>query len=414
MIYLDFAATTPPLQEVQEAMLEVYRAELGNPSSLHTPGQLAKQKVAQARDQVARLINADPEEVIFTSGGTESNNTVMHVFQGKNIAISAIEHPSVTASAQAYAGTLTQLPVDQWGFVRHAEIPANTDLVSIMLANNEVGSVQNLAGICKTIKSGRGGAIVVGDANRESPDQFVKITTPTVENSQRSVVENTTENTLYVHTDATQAIGKIPVDVKALGVDYLTFSAHKIGGPVGVGALFVRRGAPYCPLILGGHQENGRRAGTTNTASIVGLGVAAGLTTTNKTWQSYDTRVRTLRDWLKAQIIQQIPHVRLNSPTTNDLPHILNVSFAGAEGEAVQLYLDLADIAVSTGSACAAGSLEPSPVMMAIHHDAEVAHGSVRFSLGLNTTRAELEQLLQVLPGIVQRLQGISTVNLDA
>ena len=133
MIYLDFAATTPPLQEVQEAMLEVYRAELGNPSSLHTPGQLAKQKVAQARDQVARLINADPEEIIFTSGGTESNNTVMHVFQGKNIAISAIEHPSVAASAQAYAGTITQLPVDQCVFVRHAEIQANKDLVSIML-----------------------------------------------------------------------------------------------------------------------------------------------------------------------------------------------------------------------------------------------------------------------------------------
>ena len=210
-----------------------------------------------------------------------------------------------------------------------------------------------------------------------------------------------------------QALGKIHIDVKQLGVDYLTLSAHKIGGPLGVGALYVKHGAPLTPLIIGGHQENNRRAGTSNTLGIIGFGAAAKHAWDNWTCKLYAAQVQPLRDQLRARILQEIPHSYCNSPTENCLPNILNMSFAAAEGESIQLYLDLAGIMVSTGSACAAGDTKPSHVLMATKHDAEVAHSSIRFSLGLETTQTDIDRVMQVLPGIIKQLQSISTVKLE-
>lgn len=466
--YLDYAATSPLLPAVKAAMLEAYGEELGNASSLHSAGQKAKFMLEEARVRVARLINAEPEEIIFVSGGTEANNTVMHIFAGQQIAVSAIEHPSIMTSGKYYAGNLEIMPVDTEGRINLNQIPLSANLISVMLANNEIGTIQPIQEMMQHIRA-------MSSKPREwaeSSESHVKFTTFDVENSQNSVVKNTTtrpedmeesvvkitteqskndkkehvkfttlshnedqknvvKNTTFsqitavnsvvkitttaqklpfVHTDATQALGKIPIDVKALGVDYLTVSAHKIGGPVGIGALYVRKGAPFTPLMLGGHQEEGRRAGTANVAAAVGFGMAAKLAYEQKTWQTYNTRVRSLRDKLKSDILTAVPQAIVNTPQDNTLPHILNLSFPAVEGEAVQLYLDLAGVMVSTGSACAAGDLAPSPVMMALRHDAELAHGSVRFSLGLDASEATIDYVMRVLPEIIHKLQGISTI----
>lgn len=219
-------------------------------------------------------------------------------------------------------------------------------------------------------------------------------------------------NTICFHSDATQALGKVKIDVKALGVDYLTMSAHKIGGPIGVGALYVRKGVPFRPLILGGHQENRRRAGTSNVVVAAGFGAAAAWCFQQKSHQQW-AKVQELRNYLAERILAEVPHSSLNSPLEGSLPNILNVSFAAAEGESIQLYLDFEGISVSTGSACAAGDLQPSPVLMATRGDAEVAHSSVRFSLGLDTTKADLDYVMTILPGIIRRLQGISTIKIQ-
>lgn len=372
MTYLDYAATTPPLPVVREKMLEVMNLELGNASSLHTPGHHASAIIEDARAEVARLINADPSEIIFTSGGSEANNTVSNIFAEQDVATSAIEHPSVLESLKARAKTCRIIDVNQQGFVDPADIPENVNLVSVMLANNELGSIQPITEISKRCKN---------------------------------------YNT-FLHSDATQALGKIHIDVKELGVDYLTISAHKIGGPIGVGALYVRKGAPYKPLIIGGHQENKRRAGTSNTLLIAGFGAAAKFAREQKTVDQY-RNVAKLRNQLAERILKEVPYSSLNSPLENCLPNILNASFQAAEGESIQLYLDAEEnVIVSTGSACAAGDIQPSHVLMATRHDAEVAHSSIRFSLGLATTQADIDHVMTALPKIVTRLQGISTIKI--
>lgn len=379
-VYLDYAATTPLLPEARTAMLEVLDGNYGNASSLHAPGHAAREIVESARKQVAQLIGADPSEIIFTSGGSEANNTVMEIFRGQKVAVSSIEHPSVIEAAKSRAQEVTLLPVDKDGRVQTENIPDDAALVSVMLANNELGTVEPVTEIVKCCK----------------------------------------KHNILMHSDATQALGKIHIDVKELGVDYLTISAHKIGGPIGVGALYVRKGAPFESLIKGGHQENGRRAGTTNTAAIAGFGAAAQWCLQNQSWEKWQA-VAKLRNLLCQRILTEVPYSSCNGfarcvyaqdGTPNTLPNILNMSFQAAEGESIQLYLDIEGIIISTGSACAAGDLQPSHVIMATCGDAEVAHSSIRFSLGLDTTKNDIEQVMQVLLGIVARLQGISTVKI--
>lgn len=371
-VYLDYAATAPLLPSVRAAMVEAMMAGYGNASALHSAGHAAEVAIEQARAQIAQLINASPEEIIFTSGGSEANNTVAEIFRNQKVAVSAIEHPSVLKAMEMRACECKIIPVDHDGRVNPETIPTDVDLISIMLANNELGTLEPIAEITKYCK----------------------------------------KHNILLHTDATQAVGKIKVDVKALGVDYLTLSAHKFGGPIGIGALYVRRGAPYSPLILGGHQEHNRRAGTSNVVNIIGFGVAAAWCSDNQSYKKYAEVVRPLRDELKDRILQTVSYSSCNSPAAGCLPNLLNMSFQAAEGESIQLYLDAEGIMVSTGSACASGDIQPSHVLMATTGDAEVAHSSIRFSLGLDTTQADIDRVIAVLPGVIQRLQGISTIKI--
>ncbi len=395
--YLDHAATSPLLPEVKAAMIEAIDADFGNASALHQAGHRAKLKTEEARAEVAKLINADPSEIIFTSGGSEANNTVTNIFAGQTIAVSAIEHPSLLESAKAHADHFIELPVDERGMVQLGALmtSARPNLLSIMLANNETGVLV--------------GDIVSSETPASSPSLRVSLAHILPVGKMSS---SKTTSPTYLHSDCTQALGKLPIDVKKLNVDYLTISAHKIGGPTGIGALYVKKGAPYKPLLLGGHQESRRRAGTSNILGIIGFGTAAKLTRERQTWQIYEQKIRPLRDQLARRILADVPYSSLNTPLGCSLPNILNVSFQAAEGESIQLYLDLENIAVSTGSACAAGDAKPSHVLMATRHDAEVAHSSVRFSLGLDTTKEDVDRVLAVLPGIVRRLQGISTIKI--
>lgn len=382
MIYLDYAATSPLLPEVKARMKELIDSDFGNASALHSPGQLARSIIEEARVEVAKLINAEPCEIVFTSSGSEANNTVISHYAGKKMAVSAIEHPSVLETAKVRNEKLLRIiPVDRWGVVRVARIPLDAKLVSVMLANNELGTIEPIQEIIEHCKQ--------PPKNLKAGEKPPKT---------------------FIHTDATQAIGKIPVDVKALAVDYLSFSAHKIGGPLGVGVLYIKKGAPMSPLIYGGHQENKLRAGTSNVLGIAGLGTAAKFTREQKTWLDYDKKIRPLRDLLRTRILEEVPYSSTNTPATGCLPNLLNMSFQAAEGESTQLYLDAAGIAVSTGSACASGDIEPSHVLMATWNDAEVAHSSIRFSLGLNTTKTDIDTVVRQLARIIKQLQSISTV----
>ncbi|RYC74725.1 cysteine desulfurase family protein [Candidatus Nanosyncoccus alces] len=381
MVYLDYAATSPLLPEVMKAMHQAETRFFANASALHTPGHLAMNQIEHTRELLARLINAEPEEIIFTSGASESNNTVIRTFEGHQIETSPLEHHSIIETAQEYRGE--KLP----------------KLYSYMLVNNEIGEVLNLAGVVE--RAGRDKVI-------DCPEMFDK------KNGWGKPLVAVKKGA-YVHSDLTQALGKMPIDVKALGADYATFSAHKIGGPVGVGALYVRKGVPLKPLIIGGNQENKRRGGTYNTVGIVGFGAALEYVLREKTWKKYDTTIRDLRDELAERILAEIPGSSLNTDLTPgvSLPNILNASFQAAEGESIQLYLDAEEIVVSTGSACAAGDTKPSHVLMAKTGDAEVAHSSIRFSFGLENTKEDVEAVMRVLPGIIERLQQISTIAAD-
>ncbi len=349
MVYLDNAATVPLLPSVRKAMHETEEKLFANASALHTPGHLAMNKIEECRAVLAELIGAEPNEIIFTSGATESNNTVIRTFEGHQIECSPLEHHSIFEATRVYKGN--KLP----------------KLYSYMLYNNETGE---------------------------------KLEFPILDNES------------FLHSDLTQALGKVEINVNRLGLDYATFSAHKIGGPIGVGALYVRSGVPFKPLLIGGNQEHKRRGGTYNTVGIAGFLAALEYVRDNKTWEIYDESIRKLRDTLANHILAKIPGSSLNTDVRRgrSLPNILNVSFKAAEGESIQLYLDSEGIIVSTGSACAAGDIKPSHVLMAKTGDAEIAHSSIRFSFGLDNTMADVERVMEVLPGVIDRLQKISTI----
>lgn len=370
MVYLDYSATSPLLPEAKSAMLDAVSLN-GNASALHTPGHLAMNVVEEAREEIAKLINAKPEEILFTSGGTESNNTVTNIFAGQNVAVSAIEHPSLLESAKLRCKS-TIIPVDKDGRIKTLEDScSNVSLVSIMLANNEIGTINDI----------------------------------------KKLAERAHKSGALFHTDATQALSKIKIDVKNLDVDYMTISAHKIGGPVGIGALYIKNGAPFKPLIIGGHQERGKRAGTYQVVNIAGFGAAAKYANDCKTWEIFESKIHPLKNLLAKRILEEIPYSSVNGSLQSSLPNILNCSFEAAEGESIQLYLDAeGDIIVSTGSACASGDGKPSHVIMATRNDAEIAHSSVRFSFGLDSTEEDVNHVMKYLPGIVKRLQGISTL----
>jgi cysteine desulfurase len=368
--------------EVIEVMLLYFSDEMGNAQSVHSFGQRAKSAVEKARREVAALINAAPAEIVFVSGGTEADNLAVrgiaeaHRDYGRHIITTKIEHPAVLATCESLEGAgyrVTYLPVSRGGLVSIGDvrqaISDDTILISVMLANNETGTIQPIEEI----------AGVVAEARARGLDH------------------------LHFHTDAVQAVGKVPVDVNRLGVDLLSLSGHKIHGPKGIGVLFVRKGKRLTKLLYGGHHERDRRAGTENVPGIVGLGKAAELARTQL--DERVNRMRELRDYLEQQMSSRFPDVRVNGDRQQRVPNISNVSFGGIDGESLLIALDLKGIAVSTGSACASGSLEPSHVLQALGLTRDEVRGSLRFSLGAYTTRDEIDYAVSVLAQTVARLR---------
>lgn len=381
-VYLDNSATTAMTPEVIEAMLPYFSEEMGNAQSVHSFGQRAKAGVEKSRRQVAALINAAPTEIVFLSGGTEADNLAIrgiaeaHGQHGRHIITTVIEHPAVLATCDALdrAGfRVTHLPVSRNGLVSiddvREAVTDDTILISVMLANNETGTIQPIEEI----------AGVVADARTRGLSH------------------------LHLHTDAVQGVGKIPIDVKRLGIDLLSLSAHKIHGPKGNGALFVRKGTRLTKLLYGGHHERDRRAGTENVPGIVGFGRAAEMARFQLDERM--TRMRELRDYLERCVMSLIPDVRINGDRERRVPNISNLSFEGVDGESLLIALDLKGIAVSTGSACASGSLEPSHVLQALGLSREEVRGSLRFSLSAYTTRNEIDYAVSVLEETVARLR---------
>lgn len=383
-IYMDNAATTAVSPEVLQAMLPYFTDIYGNPSSIHSTGRDARRAVDAARKQVAAAIGAQPTEIYFTAGGSESDNWAIKgtAFakraKGNHIITSQIEHHAVLhtcAWLEKQGFEVTYLPVDEFGRVRVEDVEkAITDktiLISIMAANNEIGTLQPITEIGKLAKS-RG---------------------------------------ILFHTDAVQAMGAIPIDVNAMNIDMLSMSGHKFHGPKGIGVLYVRKGVHPDIFMHGGAQERGQRAGTENLAGIVGIGKAIELATQNL--EANAARMSRLRDKLIDGILAGIPDVRLNGHRTERLPNNVNVSIRYIEGEAMLLRLDLAGIAGSSGSACTSGSLDPSHVLLAIGLPHEIAHGSLRLSLGTDTTEEQVDEVLRVLPGIVKDLRAMSVLNAE-
>jgi cysteine desulfurase len=378
-IYLDHNATTPPSAEVVDAMTRALAGEFGNPSSIHAFGQRAKAALDEARVEVARLIGAEPADVVFTAGGTEADIlAVRGALDGqpsparRRLVTSAIEHEAVLNTARALERRgcpLTVLPVTRDGLVEPAALEGALDdeaaLVSIMTANNETGVIEPIADLAAVARA-RG---------------------------------------VPVHTDAVQAAGKIPIDVAAIGVDLLSIAAHKLGGPKGVGALWIRRGTKLVSPISGGRQERNRRAGTENVPAIVGFGVAARIARAGLDQSA--RRTGALRDRLEAGILASIPRTAVNGNGAPRVPNTANVAFEGLEAESLLIALDLDGIAVSTGSACSSGTLEPSYVLRAMGLPPGRVQSSIRFSLGTTTTEAEIEHVLQVLPAVVSRLRNV-------
>ncbi len=377
-IYLDYAATTPAHPEVVKAMLPYFTEIFGNPSSIYACGQEAKGAVEEARSKVARLIGARDEEIVFASGGTEADNFAIkgtayaNESKGNHIIASAIEHHAVLETCkflQKRGYSITYLPVDKYGMVDPGtvkkSITAKTILISVMHANNEVGTIEPLAEISKVAR----------------------------------------EAGVYFHTDAVQTTGHIPVNVNDLGVDLLAISAHKLYGPKGVGALYIRKGTKLVSFQHGGEQERRRRAGTENVAGLVGFGRAAELA--EQEMGDEAIRLTGLRDKLIKGLLQ-MEYTHLNGHPTKRLPNNANISIEFIEGESMCLNLDLQGICTSTGSACSSSSLEPSHVLLAMGFPAEQAHGSLRFTLGKWTTEKEIDRVLEVLPPIVARLRAMS------
>lgn len=384
-IYLDHSATTPIDDRVLEAMLPYLRDKFGNASSVHQLGQDARAAVDKARRQVASLINARANEVVFTSGGTEANNLALSGIcdaahaHGRHIITSAIEHPSVRGLVdhlEKQGWSITRLPVYENGIVRLDDVRAalreDTILISVMTANNEIGTIQPVAEI---------GALVRTERERGRKH-------------------------LWFHTDAVQAAGRISIDVEGIGCDLLSLSAHKIYAPKGTGALFLRRGVRLLPQQIGGHQERERRAGTESVANIVAFGAAAELAESEMTSRSEHTMH--LRDRFELKVHEQIPDIILNGDRELRLPHLSNISFRFVEGEGLLIHLDMQGVAVSTGSACSSGTLEPSPVIKALGRDEELARGAIRFSFGKNNTEADVDYAVDVLARSVEQLRSIS------
>lgn len=380
-IYLDNSATTPVKDEVLKAMLPYLQAEYGNPSSIYKKAAASELGIRAAREQVAKALGADPSEIFFTSCGTESDNWALkgiayaHEAKGKHIISTQIEHHAVLHSLQyleEHGFEVTYLPVDKEGRVSpeilEKAIREDTILISIMMANNEIGTIQPI----------------------------------------KELAEVAAAHRVFFHTDAVQAVGSLEIDVKNLGVHLLSLSAHKFGGPKGVGALYVKKGTKIDTFMHGGAQERNRRAGTENVAGIVGLGKAIELATCHLSEKT--ERIKALRDKLIDGVLASIPESHLNGHRTKRLPGNANFCFRYIEGEALLLRLDAKGIAASSGSACTSGSLDPSHVLLALGLPHEIAHGSLRLSIGEQNSEEEINRVLEVLPNIVHTLRLMSPI----
>ncbi|MFR6258841.1 MAG: cysteine desulfurase NifS [Anaerovoracaceae bacterium] len=380
-VYLDYSATTPVKEEVLKEMLPYYTEVYGNPSSLYGVGLTAKEGLDEARKRLADLINAEPKEIIFTSCGTESDNWVLEGVadtlknKGNHIITSKIEHHAVLHTCeylQKHGFEVTYLDVDSQGFVRPEDLEAaikdNTVLVSIMMVNNEIGTIEPIKELAAVAKS----------------------------------------HGVYFHTDAVQGLGNVPIDVKDLGIDFMSMSAHKIYGPKGVGALFMRKGIKISSFMHGGAQETKKRAGTENVAGIVGFGKAAQLAMNNLS--SHIEKCSEIRDYFWEKIKENISGVQLNGPEENRHPGNLNVSFDYIEGESILLMLDGFGISVSTGSACSSKSLVPSHVLDAVGVSITKMNGTVRFTVGDFTTKEDIDYTVDALIKVVERLRELSPV----
>ncbi|WOX56363.1 cysteine desulfurase NifS [Methanoculleus palmolei] len=384
-VYMDHAATTPTRPEVVEAMLPYFTERFGNPSSLYALAREAKAAVEEARGRVAAAIGAKPEEVFFTSGGTEADNWAIKGVaaanrkKGDHIITSSIEHHAVIhtcRSLEKQGWRVTYLPVDEFGRVDpgvvEEAITDKTVLVSVMAANNEIGTIQPV----------------------------------------RAIAEIAHDRKIPFHTDAVQAIGALPVDVEAMGADLLSLSGHKFGGPKGTGALYIRKKTRIETFMDGGSQERGRRAGTENVPGIVGLGRAIELATADIPAKA--SRLAAMRDRLIRGILDTIPDSRLNGHPVERLPNNVNVAFRYVEGESILLSLDALGVAASTGSACTSATLEPSHVLTACGLPPEQAHGSLRLTLGSRNTEDDVDYVLSVLPGVIERLRQMSPLRGEA
>ncbi len=378
-IYFDHNATTPVLDEVFEAMVPFLKEQWGNPSSIHWAGRGTRKAVEDAREQICKLLNCAPIELIFTSSGTEGDNHAIKGLawakkdKGNHIITTKVEHPAVLNTCkhlQKEGFEVTYLDVDKYGLISlddlRAAITPKTILITVMFANNETG-------VLFPIKE-------IGAIAREKGIAF--------------------------HTDAVQAAGKIKIDVQDLNVDLLTISGHKLYGPKGIGALYVKRGTRLVPLIHGGHHERNRRGGTENVAGIVGMGKAAEIAL--RDMDKEIEHLTMLRNRLEKGMAEKVPHITVNGHPDKRLPNTANISFEFVEGESLLLNLDMKGIAASSGSACTSGSLEPSHVLVSMGMTHELSHGSVRFSLGKSNTIEEIDYLLEIMPPIVERMRAMS------
>ena len=388
LVYMDHAATTPIREEVLEQMIPYMKQYYGNPSSIYTLAQESRRAIDESRENVAHLIGARTRDIIFTSGGTESDNAALKGTaaalrsMGNHIITSSIEHHAVLHACQQLEDLgfeVTYLPVDKYGLIDPDDvgraITKDTILTSIMMANNEIGSIQPIKDIALVVKE----------------------------------KSNKLNTKILVHTDAVQAVGSEEVNVNELGVDLLSLSAHKFYGPKGIGALYIRRGTPFEPLIVGGGQENQRRSGTENVANIVGSSIALSLAIQNLSETKNSCKL--LRDEITSRILENIPRTTLNGHPTKRLVNNANISFHGLEGESILLGLDLAGISASSGSACTSGSLEPSHVLLAIGQSAEIAQSSVRFTVGYENTKQDVDYLLSVIVPLVDKLRELSSIS---
>lgn len=382
VVYMDNNATTRVAPEVLEDMLPYFSDLYGNPSSMHSFGGQVGKSLKESRERIAALVGASPDEIIFTSCGTESDSTaILSALQAypekRHIVTTRVEHPAIKNLCEnidkltGHKHKVTQLPVDREGMLdlqRYEEsLTDDTAIVSVMWANNETGVIFPIAAMAEIARS-RG---------------------------------------ILFHTDAVQAVGKIPINLeKTSSIDFLSISGHKLHAPKGVGVLYVRRGTPYSPFLIGGHQEHGRRGGTENVASIIGLGKACQLA--GERLEDENTRVKAMRDKLETGLLEKIPHSMLNGHKTERLPNTSSVSFEFIEGEAILLHLDRFGICASSGSACTSGSLEPSHVLRAMGVPFTAAHGSIRFSLSVYNTEDEVDFVLEKLPPIIENLRELS------